>query len=148
MPNRRRFVKTMAGATAGLFAARGGFFGAGARAFQAGASRRRQVSIGGKRVKVVDVHGHFIEPSEIDVIKDTNLAPNISSQLNGPLVLNLELKLAAPVDKRAPGHVQLRGQAAEAPALRPQGDKLLLCFLIVHTISFPRVARREGSEAQ
>jgi len=88
MPNRRRFVKTMAGATAGLFAARGGLFGAGAQAFQAGASRRRQVSVGGKRVKVVDVHGHFIEPSELDVVKDTNLAPNISSQLNGPLVLD------------------------------------------------------------
>ena len=30
----------------------------------------------------------FVEPSELDVIKDTNLAPNISSQLNGPLVLD------------------------------------------------------------
>ena len=87
MPNRRRFFKTMAGAAAGLFAARGDFFGAEARAFQAGAARRREVSVGGKRIKVVDVHGHFIEPTELDVIKDTNLAVNISSQLNGQLVL-------------------------------------------------------------
>jgi aminocarboxymuconate-semialdehyde decarboxylase len=88
MANRRRFVKTLAGTTAGLLAARGSFFGADALAFQAAAPRRRQVSLGGKRIKVVDVHGHFIEPSEVDVIKDTNLAPNISSQLNGPLVLD------------------------------------------------------------
>ena len=87
MPNRRHFVRTIAGATAGLFAARGHVFDAEARAFQAGAARRREVSVAGKRIKVVDVHGHFIEPTELDVIKDTNLATNISSQLNGPLVL-------------------------------------------------------------
>jgi aminocarboxymuconate-semialdehyde decarboxylase len=78
----------MAGATAGLLAARGGFYGAEAATLQAGAPRRRQVSVGGKRIRVVDVHGHFIEPSELDVIKDTNLAPNISNQLNSQLVLD------------------------------------------------------------
>jgi aminocarboxymuconate-semialdehyde decarboxylase len=87
MPNRRRFVKAFAGATAGVLAAGRWAFDLEARGFQAGAARRREVSVGGKRIKVVDVHGHFIEPSELDVIKDTNLAANISSQLNGQLVL-------------------------------------------------------------
>ena len=87
MPNRRDFFRTIAGATAGLFAAGGEVFDAEAGTLQAGSARRREVSIGGRRIKVVDVHGHFIEPSELDVIKDTNLAANISSQLNGQLVL-------------------------------------------------------------
>ena len=87
MTNRRRFCKTVAGAAAGIFATGGGVFGVKAGAAQPAASRRREVSIAGRRIKVVDVHGHFIEPTELDVIKDTNLAGNISSQLNGQLVL-------------------------------------------------------------
>jgi aminocarboxymuconate-semialdehyde decarboxylase len=87
MPNRRHFVRTIAGATAALFAARGDVFDAQAGTLQAGPAKRREVSIGGRRIKVVDVHGHFIEPTELEVIKDTNLAVNISSQLNGQLVL-------------------------------------------------------------
>jgi len=49
--------------------------------------RRREVSVGNRRVRVIDVHGHFIAPEELDLIKDTPLASNISNQLNGPLVL-------------------------------------------------------------
>ena len=49
--------------------------------------QRRQVSIGNRRIKVVDVHGHFIAPEELDLIKDSSLAGNISNQLNGGLVL-------------------------------------------------------------
>ncbi len=43
---------------------------------------RLEVFVGGRRVKVVDVHGHFIEPEELDVIKDTNLTGNIRSPLS------------------------------------------------------------------
>ena len=50
--------------------------------------RRRQVSLGGRRIKVVDVHGHFIIPEELDVLKGSALAPNIGNNLNGPLVLS------------------------------------------------------------
>src|SRR5205814_3255218 len=35
----------------------------------------------------IDIHGHFIEPTELEVVRDTNLAGNISNNLNGPLVL-------------------------------------------------------------
>jgi aminocarboxymuconate-semialdehyde decarboxylase len=54
---------------------------------QTAAIKRREVLIGKKRIKVVDVHGHFVIPEELDLIKDTNLAGNIKNNLNGPLVL-------------------------------------------------------------
>jgi aminocarboxymuconate-semialdehyde decarboxylase len=38
-------------------------------------------------VKVVDVHGHFVAPEELEFVKGTNLERNISNNLNGPLVL-------------------------------------------------------------
>jgi aminocarboxymuconate-semialdehyde decarboxylase len=65
MSNRRQFLKSVAAA----------------------AFLQRQVFVGKKRVKVVDIHGHFVAPEELDVIKNTNLARNITTNLNGPLVL-------------------------------------------------------------
>lgn len=78
-PNRRNFLKTAAGIAAAAFLP-----------FQAPPAQRRQISVGNRRIKVIDVHGHFIAPEELDVIKDTSLASNISNQLNGPLVLGPE----------------------------------------------------------
>src|SRR5436190_1099524 len=74
--NRRDFMNSLAGGVAATLLP-----------FQTPPARRRQVSIGNRRVQVIDVHGHFVAPEEMDVIKDTNLASNISTQLNGPLVL-------------------------------------------------------------
>ena len=74
MPNRRDFCKTVAAAMAGIY-------------FQAPAAKRREVSIGNRRVKVIDVHGHFVVPEELDVVKGTPLAGNISNNLTGPLVM-------------------------------------------------------------
>jgi len=51
-------------------------------------AKRREVFIGKRRVRVVDVHGHFVAPEELEVLKGTNLAGNISNNLNGPLLLN------------------------------------------------------------
>src|SRR4030095_4480789 len=48
---------------------------------------RRQVSIGNRRIKVIDIHGHFLIPEEADLVRNTNLAGNVVNQLNGPLVL-------------------------------------------------------------
>jgi aminocarboxymuconate-semialdehyde decarboxylase len=84
MKNRRDFLRTAAGASAAIVAA--GFELVHAQT-PAAAVKRREVFVGRRRVKVVDVHGHFIEPSELDVIKDTNLAGNIRNNLNGALVL-------------------------------------------------------------
>ena len=58
--NRRYFVKTVAGAAAGLYA--------GTRAF---AQARRQVTIGGRRVRVVDVHCHWDMPIPASIVKGT-----------------------------------------------------------------------------
>jgi aminocarboxymuconate-semialdehyde decarboxylase len=46
--------------------------------------------IGKRRIKVIDVHGHFIAPEELNVVKDTKLAPNITNNLNGRLFLDAE----------------------------------------------------------
>ena len=74
MPNRRDFCKTAAAAMAGMF-------------FQAPAPKRREVSIGNRRIKVIDVHGHFIVPEEMDVVRGTNLEGNIRNNLTGALVM-------------------------------------------------------------
>jgi len=73
MPSRRDFLKSVAGATFSLQAA--------------SPSKRREVLVGRRRVKVVDVHGHFVAPEELELVKSTNLERNISNNLNGPLVL-------------------------------------------------------------
>jgi len=73
MPSRRDFLKSVAGATFSLQAA--------------SPSKRREVLVGRRRVKVVDIHGHFVAPEELDLVKGTNLERNISNNLNGPLVL-------------------------------------------------------------
>src|SRR5262249_41130063 len=70
MPTRRDFLKTVAGA---------------ALTVQSVPAKRREVFIAKRRVKVVDVHGHFVAPEELDVVKNTPLARNVNS--NGPLVL-------------------------------------------------------------
>ncbi len=77
MRNRREFVKALAGASAAMLATGRTAFG----------QARREVSVGGRRIKVIDIHGHFIEPTELEIVRDTNLAGNISNNLNGPLVL-------------------------------------------------------------
>lgn len=85
MPNRRTFVKTIAGAAAGLVAARAGIVHG--QTSPAAPVKRREVFVGRRRVKVVDVHGHFVEPSEIDVVKDTTFAASVRNNASGPLVL-------------------------------------------------------------
>jgi aminocarboxymuconate-semialdehyde decarboxylase len=73
MPSRRDFLKSVAGATFSLQAA--------------SPSKRREVLVGKRRVKVVDIHGHFVAPEELELVKGTNLERNISNNLSGPLVL-------------------------------------------------------------
>jgi aminocarboxymuconate-semialdehyde decarboxylase len=58
--NRRHFVKTVAGAAAGLYAGRELF-----------AQARRQVTIGGRRVRVVDSHNHWDLPLPAEIVKGT-----------------------------------------------------------------------------
>jgi aminocarboxymuconate-semialdehyde decarboxylase len=48
------------------------------------------VTIGGLRIRTVDVHAHCAIPEIWDVVKDTSLAPAVRAQLDGPLVLRPE----------------------------------------------------------
>jgi aminocarboxymuconate-semialdehyde decarboxylase len=75
MQTRRAFIDVVSSAVCGAFFA------------QSLAPKKREVTLGRKRIKVVDIHGHFVEPTELDVIKDTKLAPNITDNMKGPLVL-------------------------------------------------------------
>jgi aminocarboxymuconate-semialdehyde decarboxylase len=90
MRDRRDFLKSAAGAAAGMLLT--GRASAGA-ALQGGAGapaapvKRREVSIGGKRVKVVDVHAHCVIPEVADVVKDTNLSANGGLRARGPNVM-------------------------------------------------------------
>src|SRR2546428_12933644 len=80
MPNRRDFLKTMAGATAAT---------AGFALPQIGVApgKRRELSIAGRRVKTVDAHAHCFVPEVWDLVKDTPLAAQAKGNLSGNIAL-------------------------------------------------------------
>ncbi len=74
MRNRREFIKSVVGVAAGVCLADCGIAGAAAQAPQASTpAPRREVRVGGKRVKVVDIHAHATFPEISDVVKGTPL---------------------------------------------------------------------------
>ncbi len=85
MPNRRDFLRHLAGATAGVFIGSRGPADA-ALASQAAPARRR-VSVGGRRVTVVDVHAHTFVPEVWEVVKNTPLAATVKGNLTGAIAL-------------------------------------------------------------
>ena len=89
MPNRRDFLKNAAGATAGMLVGGRGLGEAGLRSLQIGApqGKRREVSIGGRRVRTVDVHAHCFVPEVWDLVKDTPLAATAKNNLTGTIAL-------------------------------------------------------------
>ena len=86
MPNRRDFLKNVAGATAGMVIGGHGLVDAAFGAFQAPPARRR-VSIGGRRVTVIDIHAHTFVPEVWDLVKDTPLAATAKNNLTGAIAL-------------------------------------------------------------
>ena len=62
MHNRREFIRHLAGAGGAMLAAR------------AAAQSRREVRVGGKRVKVVDVHARATIPEVADLVRDSSRA--------------------------------------------------------------------------
>jgi aminocarboxymuconate-semialdehyde decarboxylase len=91
MPNRRSFVKSVARATAGVFLVGGGLPESGLRALQGQpAAKRREVMVGGRRVRVVDIHAHVVVPDVWQVVKDTKLAANVNAQSAGNTVVGPE----------------------------------------------------------
>src|SRR5947208_1673546 len=87
MPNRRNFLKTVAGAAAGVVVGGHSFADAVLGAFQAAQGARRRAMINGRRVTVVDVHAHTFVPEVWDLVKDTPLAASARNNLTGAIAL-------------------------------------------------------------
>jgi aminocarboxymuconate-semialdehyde decarboxylase len=66
MSQRRRFLKTLGAAAAGAYVA-----GRGMSAFAQAPPAHRQITIGGRRVRVVDIHNHWDMPIPMEVVKGT-----------------------------------------------------------------------------
>jgi aminocarboxymuconate-semialdehyde decarboxylase len=81
MPTRRDFLVGAAGATAGFVAGGHGWSEAAARQVGAPAGKRREVSIGGRRVRTVDVHAHTFVPDVLELLKNTPLADTAKATL-------------------------------------------------------------------
>ncbi|HUQ70540.1 MAG TPA: hypothetical protein VM165_13500 [Planctomycetaceae bacterium] len=74
MPNRRDFFKTVAGATAGAFA-----WGRNPLYAAQTPPARRQVTIAGRRIRVVDIHAHCTVPEVATVVKGTAFEKNAAT---------------------------------------------------------------------
>src|SRR5712671_2223879 len=73
MPNRREFLRNVAGASAGMLLLGRGVNSAAETSLQAAAPKRREVMVGKRRVKTVDVHAHVSVPEATDLLKGTPL---------------------------------------------------------------------------
>jgi aminocarboxymuconate-semialdehyde decarboxylase len=98
MQNRRNFLKTAAGAASGMLLSASAFAEAALQGGPATPANRREVSLGGRRIKVVDVHSHCVIPEVVDLVKDTPLAKFASGRARGMNVMGPE-RLAA-IDER------------------------------------------------
>jgi aminocarboxymuconate-semialdehyde decarboxylase len=83
MHNRRDFLKNVAGASAGMFLLGHGAAGETLSVSQAGATKRREVMVGNRRIKTVDVHCHVSIPEVVDLVKGTPLEGRNGSVLGG-----------------------------------------------------------------
>ena len=97
MLNRRGFLRYAAAASAGVVCV-----GCGIRhaiAQPAGAPGRSEITVGGRRVKTVDVHAHCAVPAVLDVVKGTPFETPARRQLEGNLGFPVEAARVADMDK-------------------------------------------------
>jgi aminocarboxymuconate-semialdehyde decarboxylase len=95
MLNRRDFLRYAVAASAGVVCA-----GCGLRHTMAQPdARRREVTVGGRRIKTVDVHAHCAVPAVLDVVKGTPLETPARRQLEGNLGFPVEAARVADMDK-------------------------------------------------
>jgi aminocarboxymuconate-semialdehyde decarboxylase len=84
MPNRREFIRDLSGAAAGAVVAGSGLAEAAARAVQArAAGERRQVVVGGRRVKTIDVHTHCYVRAVVPLLRNVDWAGTVKSAAAG-----------------------------------------------------------------
>src|SRR5579871_3430198 len=79
MPLRRDFLKTCAGTL-------GGFVSLGSARIAAGQAADivkppKPVVVGGRRVKTIDMHAHYLVRDVWELVKDTNMAPALKTLL-------------------------------------------------------------------
>src|SRR5579864_1147575 len=67
MRNRRQFLKDAAGASAGMFFLGSGAYGSQPATPAQQAGKRREIRVGQRRVKTVDVHSHIALPEAAEV---------------------------------------------------------------------------------
>lgn len=82
MTHRRTFLKSVLGAVAGVYALGPDRPATAAAAVAQTAPARRQVTIGGRRVRVVDIHAHVTVPEVVPLVKGT---PNEGNAAARPL---------------------------------------------------------------
>ena len=71
MPNRREFLQYAGGTAAGLLVSETAVEAAANRALQAGGStQRREISVGGRRVRTIDAHTHCFVGDPFPLVKD------------------------------------------------------------------------------
>src|SRR5688500_2686150 len=87
MPNRREFVKNVAGAAAGLVVAGHSLTDVALGALQGPPAARRRAMIGGRRITVVDIHAHTFAPEVWEVVRDTPRAAAAKNILTGAIAL-------------------------------------------------------------
>ena len=91
-PTRRDFIRQSVLASAAAFTSAAGVAGMPQTITP---SRRRQVMVGGRRVRTVDVHAHTAVPSALtEIVRGTALENTVKAQLTGNLVMN-EARLRA-----------------------------------------------------
>lgn len=97
MQDRRSFLKAMTAATAGMFV-----MGCESTTTTASQVPRREVSIGGRRVTVVDIHSHCAVAEVENVILGTNVERAMSeNRILGPHRLDLVNERGIDVQVRA-----------------------------------------------
>jgi aminocarboxymuconate-semialdehyde decarboxylase len=77
---RRQFLADMAATTAGTMLAASGVSSAA----------RREVILGGRRIRVVDGHAHCAVPEALEVVKGTDLERAVTGSMSGPLVISAD----------------------------------------------------------
>jgi aminocarboxymuconate-semialdehyde decarboxylase len=89
MPNRRDFLTQAAGATAGWLLTSRGLEKASTlgQVGVAPGGTRREVMLGGRRIKTIDVHAHTFVPEVVELVKDTPLAATAKTTLFPNLAL-------------------------------------------------------------
>jgi hypothetical protein len=131
MASRRDFLTNAAGAVAG-------FYAFGAVPLAVAQVPRREVSIGGRRVTVVDIHGHCAIEAVEEVIRGTNVERSVSrNRLLGPHRLDLINERGIDVQVMSANQYWWYAADEKLAALKARGKKSYFIQPIKEVITDP-----------